>query len=244
MSKIISGNKLTAYQRWEMPAMEPEAGAASAADPLAGTPGAAAPTSLQALESIERQAQEEGFAAGYQEGRKEGREQGFAKGQQEGQQEGFRKGYQEGLAAGQDEIAKRVQALAEILEFMNQPLAELDGEVEQELVHLTVAISRQLIRRELKTSPGEIIAVVREAIRALPVASQNIRLHLHPEDARLVQDILSVKDEGRGWRIQEDASLSRGGCRVDTDASRIDATVEKRLGAVIATVLGSERRHD
>ena len=38
--------------------------------------------------------------------------------------------------------------------------------------------------------------------------------------------------------------LSRGGCRVSTDTSRIDATVENRVNAVIAEVLGGERDVD
>ena len=35
--------------------------------------------------------------------------------------------------------------------------------------------------------------------------------------------------------------LPRGGCRVTSENSTIDATVEQRLGAAIAAVLGDER---
>jgi len=35
--------------------------------------------------------------------------------------------------------------------------------------------------------------------------------------------------------------LSRGGCRVTTENSTIDARVEQRLGSAIAAVLGDDR---
>jgi flagellar assembly protein FliH len=46
------------------------------------------------------------------------------------------------------------------------------------------------------------------------------------------------------WRIVEDPLITRGGCKVDTEVSHIDATVENRLAAVIATLFGGEREHD
>ena len=59
---------------------------------------------------------------------------------------------------------------------------------------------------------------------------------------RLIREVLSLgQDNEPIWRMIEDQTLSRGGCVVNTDLSRIDATIEKRLGAVIATVLGDER---
>ncbi|MGZ5576522.1 MAG: FliH/SctL family protein, partial [Methylobacter sp.] len=44
--------------------------------------------------------------------------------------------------------------------------------------------------------------------------------------------------------IVEDPLITRGGCEVDTDISHVNATVEHRLAAVIATLLGGERESD
>jgi flagellar assembly protein FliH len=195
---------------------------------------------LEQIEAIQREAQKEGFTVGYEEGRKEGREQGYKKGYQEGSQAGFA----EGMKAGQTEVQTQVENLSQILGFMSRPLHELDTVVEEELVLLTTAIARQLIRRELKTSPGEIVAVVRQAVSLLPAANQGVCVHLHPADAQLVQEVLAFKNAEQNWRIQEDPTLSRGGCLVDSTLSRIDASVETRLGAVIATVLGDEREQN
>ncbi len=257
MSKVISGDRLTAYQRWELPSVDQPSEPAPAPEAESVTPPAksevhspvprrpktaSAPPTLDEIEAIQREAHEEGFSAGYQEGRREGREQGYKKGQQEGHAEGYQRGYAEGLAAGRDEVALRVQKLDQIVAFMHQPLEQLDNAVEEQLTWLATEIARQLVRRELRSSPGEIVAVVREAVALLPVASAGIQVRLHPEDAQLIREVLSLgRDDEPVWRIIEDQTLSRGGCLVNTDQSRIDATLEKRLGLLIATVMGDER---
>ncbi|MCC7221373.1 MAG: flagellar assembly protein FliH [Candidatus Contendobacter sp.] len=257
MSKVISGDRLTAYQRWELPSVDQPSEPAPAPEAASATPPAgievrppvprrpktaSTPPTLDEIEAIQREAHEEGFSAGYQEGRREGREQGYKKGQQEGHAEGYQRGYAEGLAAGRDEVALRVQKLDQIVAFMHQPLEQLDSAVEEQLTWLATEIARQLVRRELRSSPGEIVAVVREAVALLPVASAGIQVRLHPEDAQLIREVLSLgRDDEPVWRIIEDQTLSRGGCLVNTDQSRIDATLEKRLGLLIATVMGDER---
>ena len=260
MSKVISGDQLTAYQRWELPSVElpPEPEPISSAPPVGETGGNARPPrpqkpqkvgatvpTLEEIEAIQRDAHEEGFAAGYQEGRREGRDQGYKKGQQEGYAEAYQRGYAEGLAGGREDLASRVQQLDRILGLLGRPLEALDAAVEEQLTWMTTEIARRLIRRELRTSPGEIVAVVREAVGLLPVASTDVQVRLHPDDAQLIREVLSLgRDDQPIWRIVEDQTLSRGGCLVNTELSRIDATLEKRLGAVIATVLGDEREHN
>ncbi|MCB1777056.1 MAG: flagellar assembly protein FliH [Candidatus Competibacteraceae bacterium] len=261
MSKIIPGDRLTAYQRWELPSVDqaPPESDPSPPEPSPSVVSAKAearqrdarsskasstPPTLDEIEAIQNEAHEEGFAAGYQEGRHEGREQGYKKGQQEGHSEGYQRGYAEGLAAGRDEMLLRVQKLDQILSYMQQPLEGIDATVEEELAKLATEIARQLVRRELRTSPGEVVAVVREGVSLLPVGSTGIQVRLHPDDARLIREVLSLgRDDEPLWKIIEDQALSRGGCIINTELSRIDATVEKRLGAVIAAVLGDEREN-
>ncbi|MGZ4982100.1 MAG: FliH/SctL family protein, partial [Methylobacter sp.] len=90
----------------------------------------------------------------------------------------------------------------------------------------------------------QIIAVVRESISVLPLASQKISLKLHPDDAELVRSALALDEMSSSWAIVEDPLITRGGCEVDTDISHVNATVEHRLAAVIATLLGGERESD
>ena len=180
------------------------------------------------IEATQKQAYDEAFA----QGKKDGHSEGF--------KEGSKQGYEENIQA----LQKKATEFSGLLESLSQPFKVLDTEVEKELVKLAIAIATQIIRREIKLDPGQVIAAVREAIKVLPLSSQKISLHLHPEDAELVRSALSLDEMSPAWRIVEDPLITRGGCKVDTEVSHIDATVENRLAAVIATLFGGEREND
>ncbi len=158
------------------------------------------------------------------------------------------RGYQEGVAAGRaelqtqnDALAARVARLDEILGRMAQPLAALDQEVEQQLVLLALAVGKQLARRELKADPGQIAALIREAVGRLPAAAREVRVHLHPEDAAAICERLATAGQERAWTVVEDPTLTRGGCLVRSENSQIDARVESRVHAIVGSMLGEER---
>ena len=92
-----------------------------------------------------------------------------------------------------------------------------------------------------RTDPQQVIAVIRETLALLPVAAREVRLHLHPEDAALVRERLAEPNAERAWSVVEDPVIGRGGCRLTSENSSIDAQVESRLGAAIAAALGEER---
>jgi flagellar assembly protein FliH len=168
--------------------------------------------------------------------------------EREAWERGHEVGREAGLAAAQQqsraaaaEADKRVQQLQGILDFMTKPLADLDHEVQRQLATLAGAIARHIVRRELKIHPDEIVAVVRETLALLPASAREVRVQLHPEDAELVRSRLSSAAGERAWSIVEDPVFARGGCRVTSSSSTIDAQLEQRLGAAIATVLGDER---
>ncbi|MEE9422534.1 MAG: flagellar assembly protein FliH [Gammaproteobacteria bacterium] len=164
--------------------------------------------------------------------------------QDQARQEGFDQGLQEGRAAGAQLIKDQVTQLASLFQALQAPFAELDETVEEQLVQLSLIVARQLVRRELKTDPEQVIAVVREAMAALPVTSRELRLILHPDDIEMVRDALSMHEEAQNINIVSDPVQTRGGCRILTESSQIDATVESRINAIIANVLGGERRAD
>lgn len=183
---------------------------------------------VEEIEAMQKQAHDEAFA----QGKKEGFLQGYS--------EGSKKGYEENLHL----LKKQAAELNSLLKSLSEPFERLDDEVEKELVKLVIAIATQIIRREIKLDPGQIVAAVREAINVLPLASQKISLRLHPDDADLVRSALLLDEMSPAWTVIEDPLITRGGCKVDTEVSHVDASVEKRLAAVVAKVLGGEREQD
>lgn len=168
----------------------------------------------------------------------------YQEGYEQGRQEGQAYGHQEALEEGRKGIAERLAVLDRLMHGLQRPFEKLDDEVEQQLVTLVISMVRQLVRREIKMDPGQIIGVVREALAALPVAARSVRVILHPEDAELVREVYKLGDSDQQWSVVEDPTVQRGGCRVTTDNSTVDATLESRIGALVAPLLAAERDQD
>jgi len=159
-------------------------------------------------------------------------------------EEAYTQGYEAGRAEGRASLAALTAALNRCLEGLAVPFKELDEEVEQALVSLAIRVARQIIRREIRTDPGQIVGVVREAIELLPVAARNIEVHLHPDDAAVVRTAFGETGTNLIRALVEDPVMTRGGLRVVTDTSQVDARLEKRLEAILATLVGGEREAD
>ncbi len=157
----------------------------------------------------------------------------------------FEEGYAEGKKLAQQETDELKGQLLEVIDFFEQPLQSLNEDVEQQLTLLAVTLAQQLVRREIKVEPGEIIALIRESVKLLPANSRQIRIYLHPEDAEIVRNALQLdEDDEHNWKLMEDPMITRGGCEIKSEQSTINATLENRLQALAASVLGGERVED
>lgn len=184
--------------------------------PEVGEPVAVEPTpepvqqpTLRDLESIEQQAREEGYAAGHA----------------------------QGMAEAQQILQERMQRLDALLESAARPLRSMDELVELELTRLAMTVARQVLAHELRTAPDLVVEAVRQAALALPSASGNLRVRLHPDDLALLRSLEMVESH---WQLLPDNSLQRGDCLLESERSRLDARVETRLAAVVDAVLGAE----
>jgi flagellar assembly protein FliH len=196
------------------------------------------------IEAMQQQAYDEAFAQGQKEGFAKGQEAGLEQGKKDGYQLGFDEGAKKGYEENVHLLRKQCGDFVSLLEALAEPFRELDENVEQQLVQLAIGIASQLVRRELKIDPGQIVAVIRESVQALPLSSQQIKLSMHPDDAELVRNALAIDDISPTWKIHEDPLLTRGGCIVETDFSHVDATVENRMAAIVASILGGDRQQD
>ncbi len=145
-------------------------------------------------------------------------------------------GYQAGIKQARDEARQ----ISSMLNALHQALSQIDQNIAQDLLNVALAIAQQVIRQSLAVKPELLLHVVREAIGALPHFSHNAHLVLHPDDALLLRGQLGEHHAHNGWKIFEDPQIERGGCRVETAHSQIDATLETRWQRVVAT-LGQEQ---
>ena len=101
--------------------------------------------------------------------------------------------------------------------------------------HLAVVAVAVKMVASFPISKELVAARVREALDQAD-ASSEIAVHLHPEDARLLDQIAPQEQPGAGGlcpvRIAQDSTVERGGCRVLTAFGVIDnqpGTILRRI---------------
>ncbi len=168
--------------------------------------------------------------------------------EREAWEHGYKDGHVEGVRKGEAELARRIAevdvkiaALEAIIGTLAKPLEELDVAVETELTRLALAIGKHLARRELKHDPTQIIGIIRHTLSLLPLSARNIRIHLHPDDAAIVREKLARAAGEQEWQLAEDPLMARGGCRLTTENSSVDARFESAVATALSGLLGDER---
>ena len=213
---VLSSEEIaSAYQRWEAPRMVSVSDLEDDDHSM---------MTVQAIEKLQKEAQEEGFKTGFE--------------------QGSEAGYKAGLETGKQEIAQKLTVLNQIITALNTPLLDLDQQVENDLMNMVITMTRQLVRRELRAEPEHVIGAMRAALAVLPINDRKLKIFMHPQDIELVKKGLSVEQGDENWQWIDDPVLTRGGLRLETADTTVDATVEARLASVINKLLGEERSDD
>ncbi|NMX54486.1 flagellar assembly protein FliH [Pseudomonas edaphica] len=218
-SDLIRARDVGGFDIWSLPSFDPHVPEPEP-EPLVETPvemeevplDEVQPLTLEELEAIRQEAYNEGFAAG--------------------EKDGFRSTTLKVRQEAEEALGVKLASLERLMGTLFDPIAEQDTQIEKAMVGLVEHIARQVIQRELVLDSSHIESVMREALKLLPLGVGNVRLYINPQDFEQVKALRERHEET--WRIVEDANLQPGGCRVETEHSRIDATVETRISQIMA----------
>lgn len=160
--------------------------------------------------------------------------EGFSHGAREGRAAGFAQGQQEGRAAAQGELKQQVAQLQKVMQQLLQPIAAQEAAIEQAMTQLSLDIARVVLDHEPALSAETLIPLVRRAVRELPVGERNLTVLLHPQQLELVRNCAEWPEK---WRLQADSRVDIGGCKVVTEHSLVDFSIELRFRQVAAQLL-------
>lgn len=233
-SELIRARDVAGFDRWALPSFDDEAPEAQAevvaeavppAEPVLEVASeevaieAVKPLTLDEVEAIRQDAYNEGFSTG--------------------EKDGFHAGQLKARQEAEAALQARLQQLEVLMQHLMEPIAEQDKQLEQGVVTLVSHLCQQVIRREMSIDSSQVRMVLREALKLLPMGAQNLRIHINPQDFELVKALRDRHEEE--WRILEDDSLLPGGCRVESEHSRIDASIETRLAQALKQLFEQQR---
>lgn len=231
----LSPEQLSAWERWQLPSMDQDVpDRANAMNIKVRRPGVHAPAPVPEEPVIKPPTAEEIEAirqAAFEEGREEGRAAGHAE------------GFQEGFKRGESDVKAAVTRLGQIARVLLEPIPNNDDELESALLELVENICKRVVQRELKLDSSGLKKIVTTALESLNPGAQRIRIHLNPADCDMItQHLRAQGDLEDNWRVVPHATITPGGCIVETDNSLIDARAEKRLAAVIQQVFEQQQQ--
>lgn len=184
---------------------------------------------------IREEARQQGYQAGYDRGHSEGREAGFQAAHDEAM-EGFR------------------QEHANVVQVMQDAVASIDAVKED----LTIAARRDLldlsisIARKLTFAIGDLHreAAVQNLDRALRLAGSktDLRIRAHPRDItsmeKFAESVLSDIRDARTVSIVGDETMAPGGCKVESERTNVDASLETQVRAIVSMLMGGHQNDD
>jgi flagellar assembly protein FliH len=216
-SELIRAQDLKGVDLWSMPSFDPERPEPEPepelVEEIEEVPlDEVQPLTLEELESIRQEAYNEGFAVG--------------------EREGFHSTQLKVRQEAEVALGARLASLEALMQHLFVPIADQDSQIERSMVELVGHVAREVIQRELRTDSSQIETVLRESLKLLPMGANNVRIFVNPQDFAQIKAMRERQEEN--WRILEDIELQPGGCRVETEHSRIDASIETRITQALA----------
>jgi len=155
------------------------------------------------------------------------------------EKQAYQRGFDEGQKAA---IESRSQEIEPVLKSLHQAFVQLQNlrteiykTIEKEVVKLALAIARKVICQEVKTNKDVVLCVAKEALSKIEVPGE-IKVKLNPSDLQFIKE---TKDQLTHFlynienvTFEAEASISSGGCVIETNLGEIDARIEKQFNVV------------
>ncbi len=150
----------------------------------------------------------------------------------EARNEGFEQGSQEGFEKGSAEVDRLIDRMHKILEAVMQRREEILQDTESQIVELVILMARKVIKILSENQKNVIMANTVAALRKVKTRG-SVTLRVNIEDVKLTtahaDEFIQHVENVQGITVQEDSSVEKGGCIVETDFGAIDARISSQL---------------
>jgi flagellar assembly protein FliH len=153
----------------------------------------------------------------------------------EAYQKGVRDGHEEGRKAG---IAEGLKEIETMLHSLQQAVAEIRNfrkalclNAEKETVILSLSIARKILAREPAADPKVIAAVVKKTFETVAINAP-VRIRINPSELGYMRERRHLIPIEGDVSFIEDASISCGGCVVESLSGDVDARIESQMDMV------------
>jgi flagellar assembly protein FliH len=199
------------------------------------------PITAKEIEEIRAAAYQEGLLSGHKEGVTQGHCEGLIQGKEQGINEGNDKGFAAGKAESKEQVDSQMLTLANLIENVKTPTAQINDDVKSELVLLATNLAKAIIKTDVQQNPQILMQAINEGIKTLPVNESHYQITLHPDDiAAATAHFGDQHIQDNKWQLIASSELSRGGCHIHTTVNAVDVSIERRSEQVFTQLLLSQ----
>lgn len=166
----------------------------------------------------------------------------------EARQQALAEGFEQGHATGSAEVREALGAtmqksiadaslrMAQLLHNTSEHLRKSEEQISRHILELACDVARQVVRREIRSDPKLLEPVIAEALGQLIDDGLPATVRLHPEDLERLGDSLKENLGKPQPEFVADASITPGGCLIESASMAVDATVEKRWARAVGNL--------
>ncbi len=149
----------------------------------------------------------------------------------EARQEGVREGEAAAARRAAEQLEPVLNRFAKTIEELAAHRSRFRHEAEQDLVRLSLAVAKRVLRREMAIDPAALLGLVKAALDQLDLRETH-RLRMHPQDAPAVEQRLRALGIPQRLEVAADPTLERGAAVFETSRGEMDASVDTQLAEI------------
>lgn len=150
----------------------------------------------------------------------------------QGLDEGYVLGYTEGLRCGRSDAERLTEAFRQALDSLERSLLQFYAGLERWTIKLAMHIAEKVVGNAAKEQQEVVRQTVRKAI-AETADKSRLLIKVNPSDFEAMKDIrtdvASLSEGIEHFKIEVDANITPGSCKVETPSGLLDADFTTQL---------------
>lgn len=150
----------------------------------------------------------------------------------EAQEEGFQAGFAEGIQKHKEENEQLTQSVLSLIEEMKNMRTDMARRYEEQIVNLSLLIAEKVVYKRATSDKELVLDMLKKSIQHFE-GQDNIKIRVHPVELDFIlenqSEIKKYLDESQTVSIKADESVEPASPVIEADYSVVDISLEKQF---------------
>jgi flagellar assembly protein FliH len=147
----------------------------------------------------------------------------------------YEKGLQEGKQNTEDSLKEKLAEMSQTIKSLSDERVRVIQGAKKEIIELATHISEKIIQNQINSNDQIVLNVIDEAMSKI-TDKDRVIIKVNSDDVAIVREnrnkIMELMKDIKNLEVQEDTSLSKGGCIIETRLGYIDSSVNTKITSI------------